>query len=98
MDLIARAGGRRTAESFIPHQGAVALFRAPGVARFLQEPRALVQQLAMNARYDTRQAERILAGSGAACPPFESYVSTLVATVQERFRERLGPERAAAEP
>ncbi len=87
-DHIARAGGRRATRSLLPPQVAAALFRTPGVARFLHEPRALVQQLATNARYDTRQAQRILAGSGIVCPPFESYVSTLVATVQERFRDR----------
>ncbi len=97
-DMIARAGGRRAARSIIPSQVAAALFRTPGVARFVHEPRALVQQLATKARYDTRQAQRILAASGIVCPPFESYVSTLVATVQERFAERqAAADRAASE-
>jgi thioester reductase-like protein len=87
-DTIARAGGRRTARSILPSQVAAALSRTPALARFLQEPRALVQQLATKARYDTRHAERLLAGSGIECPPLESYVGTLVATVQERFKER----------
>jgi len=96
-DAIARAGGRRTTRSILPSQVAAALSRTPAVARFLQEPRALVQQLATQARYDTRHADRILAGSGIACPPLESYVGTLVATVQERFKERQH-ERSPNEP
>jgi thioester reductase-like protein len=98
-DAIARAGGRRTTRSVIPPQVAAALFRTPGVARFVHEPRALVQQLATNARYDVSQARRILAGSGIICPPLESYVATMVTTVEERFRDRhVVPERAAPEP
>jgi thioester reductase-like protein len=87
-DTIARAGGRRTTRSILPSRVATMLSRTPAIARFLQEPRALVQQLATKARYDTRNADRLLAHSGLSCPPLEAYVGTLVATVQERFRDR----------
>lgn len=87
-DSIARAGNRRTSRSLLPAQLAAALSRAPGLARLLQEPGALVQQLSTSARYDTRNADRMLAGTGIVCPPLESYVATLVATVQERLRDR----------
>ena len=87
-DTIAKAGGRRTTRSILPSRIATILSRTPAVARFIHEPRALVQQRATKARYDTRHGDRLLADSGLACPPLESYVATLVATVQERFRER----------
>lgn len=97
-DAIARAGGRRTTRSFVPSKVASTLLRSPAVARFLKEPRALVQQLATKARYDTRHADRLLATSGIVCPPLDGYVGTLVATVQDRFREREGtPDRQEPE-
>lgn len=97
-ERIARAGGRRTASrNLLPAQVAAALSRTPAVARILREPRALLQQLGTNARYDTRNADRVLRKHGLSCPPLDSYVSTLVAAVQERLRERQ-PDRSAAEP
>ncbi len=87
-DTIARAGGRRTKRSILPSRIATMLSRTPAMGRFLQEPRALVQQLATKARYDTRHAKRFLDGSGLTCPPLEDYVATLVATVQDRVRDR----------
>jgi thioester reductase-like protein len=94
-ERIARAGGKRTAaRSLLPAQIASALSRTPALARVLQEPTALLQQLVTKARYDTRNADRILARHGIVCPPLDAYVTTLVAAVQERFRDRsnLDPE------
>lgn len=87
-ELIARAGGRRTARGYIPSNIARALLRTPGLERFMRSPRAFVEQLASAVRYDTRNADQILAGSGVACPPFESYVDQILAVVQERVRAR----------
>ncbi|MSP25205.1 MAG: NAD-dependent epimerase/dehydratase family protein [Myxococcales bacterium] len=89
-DAIARAGGRRTSRSLMPPKLAATIARVPGIGRILREPGALIQQLATNARYDTRQARKLLEPAGIVCPPFDSYVATLVAAVQERFRERDG--------
>ncbi len=86
-DAIARAGGRRATKSFLPPLLAT-LARTPGTRSVLREPRALLQQLATNARYDKRQARRILEPHEIVCPPFDSYVATLLAAVERRMRER----------
>lgn len=87
-DLVARAGGRRSARGYIPANLAKALLRTPGIERFVRSPRAFVEQLASAVRYDTRNADQVLAGTGITCPPFDSYVDQLVAVVQERVRSR----------
>jgi thioester reductase-like protein len=85
-ELVAHAGGRRTAKNHIPSNLAKALLRTPGIERFVRSPRAFVEQLTSNVRYDTRNADQVLRGTGIACPPFESYVADLVSVVQEHVR------------
>lgn len=87
-ELVARAGGKRTPRGFIPTNLTKALLRTPGLERFAKSPRAFVEQLATPVRFDARNTEEILAGSGIICPPFESYVDQLVAYVRERVREK----------
>ena len=87
-DLVAKAGGRRAARGYMPSNLAKALLRMPGIERFVRSPRAFVEQLSSAVRYDTRNADRVLADAGIACPGFESYVESLVAVVQERIRSR----------
>ena len=94
-DLVARAGGRRAAKGHIPSNIAKALLRTPGIERFVRSPRAFVEQLMTPVRYDARNADQALEGTGISCPAFESYVDALVAAVQDRLRERR--ERRAAE-
>ncbi|MCC6552259.1 MAG: SDR family oxidoreductase [Polyangiaceae bacterium] len=94
-DRVAHAGGRRAARGHIPSNLAKALLRAPGIERFVRSPRAFVEQLMTPVRYDTRNTDQALEGTGITCPPFESYVDALVAAVQDRMRERR--ERQAAE-
>jgi nucleoside-diphosphate-sugar epimerase len=87
-ELVARAAGRRSPRGHIPSYIARSLLRAPGLDRFLRSPRAFVELLTTRVRYDSTNADEILAGTGILCPPFESYVDQLVALVQERMRER----------
>jgi thioester reductase-like protein len=96
-ELVALAGGRRAARGYIPSNLAKALLRAPGIERFVRSPRAFVEQLTSAVRYDTRNADRILAAAGITCPPFESYVEPLVAVVQERLRSRREQRQAELE-
>lgn len=96
-ELVARASGRRTARSHIPSNVAKALLRAPGIERLMRSPRAFVEQLMTQVRYDTRNADQILAGTDIACPPFESYVDALVRAVEDRLRERRGRRQSEAE-
>jgi nucleoside-diphosphate-sugar epimerase len=84
-DLIAHAGGKRTAKSHIPSNLAKALLRTPGIERFVRSPRAFVEQLSTPVRYDTRNADLTLHGA-VSCPPFEAYVGDLVGAVQEHLK------------
>jgi nucleoside-diphosphate-sugar epimerase len=85
-ELVARADGRRAARSHIPSNLAKALLRTPGIERLLRSPRAFVEQLTTQVRYDTRNTDQILRGTGVTCPPFESYVVDLVAVVKEHIK------------
>ena len=87
-ELVARAGGKRTARSHIPSNLAKALLRTPGIERFVRSPRAFVEQLTTAVRYDTRNADMLLRGTDVTCPPFETYVADLVATVQAHLKVR----------
>jgi len=85
-EIVARAGGKRTARSHIPSNLAKALLRTPGIERFVRSPRAFVEQLSTAVRYDTRNADVILRGTGITCPPFETYAADLVAAVQQHLK------------
>jgi thioester reductase-like protein len=87
-ELVAKAGGHRTVRSYIPTHLARAVLRTPGVDRLLQKPLELLHQLAQPVAFDTRNADAILAGLGIECPPFRSYVDTLVSAVQEHLRDK----------
>jgi nucleoside-diphosphate-sugar epimerase len=87
-ELVAKLGGRRSARAYVPANLAKALLRVPGIERFLRSPRTLVEQLSLDVHYDTRNADRLLAGTGITCPPFETYAESFVAAAQERLRER----------
>jgi thioester reductase-like protein len=83
---VARATGRRAPRGSVPPSLAKALLRAPGFERLARSPRALVDQLSRPVRFDTRNADRLLAGSGIECPPFGSYVDQLVGHAQAAVR------------
>jgi len=87
-ELVARAGGKRLPTGFIPTNVARALLRAPGLKAVAKSPRAFLEQIATPVRYDTRNTEEALRGTGLSCPPFESYVDQLVAYVRRRVQEQ----------
>jgi len=87
-EVVARASGKRTARSRIPSNLAKALLRTPGVERFVRSPRAFVEQLTTAVRYDTRNTDVALRGTGIACPSFETYVGSLVTAVQDHLKTR----------
>jgi hypothetical protein len=99
-ELVARTSGKRTARSHIPSNLAKALLRTPGFERFSKSPRAFVEQLSTPVRYDTRNADVMLREAAITCPPFESYVGDLVASVQDYLlaqKRRRGPALGEAE-
>ena len=99
-DLVAKAGGKKTARSHIPSNLAKALLRTPGIEHFVRSPRAFVEQLTTPVRYDTRNADPVLRAAGIECPAFETYVEELVAVVQDHVKgqkKRRESSRAEAE-
>lgn len=87
-ELVAASGGKRLPGGFIPTQVTKALLSAPGLGLFAKSPRAFVDMLATPVRYDTRNSDELLKGTSIRCPPFESYVDTLVSYVRRRVQER----------
>ncbi len=87
-ELVAAAGGRRTARSHIPANLTKALLRTPGIDRFAKSPRAFLDALATPVTYSFANTTELLADTDVRCPPFESYVELLVEHVQTRLRER----------
>jgi len=76
------------------------MLRAPGVEGFVRSPKALLDQLLTNVRFDTRNADMVLGPLGIACPPLESYAEKIVATVEERLvgRASQSPETPRSVP
>ncbi|MFO0568564.1 MAG: SDR family oxidoreductase [Polyangiaceae bacterium] len=87
-ELVAASHGKRLPGGFIPTQVTKALLSAPGLGLLAKSPKAFVETLATPVRYDTANADALLQGSGIRCPPFESYVDTLVGYVRRRVQER----------
>lgn len=87
-ELVAAAGGRRTARSHIPANLTKALLRTPGIERFAKSPRAFLDALATPVTYSFANTTELLSDTDVRCPPFESYVESLVEHVQTRLRER----------
>ncbi len=87
-ELVAAAGGRKTARSHIPANLTKALLRTPGIDRFAKSPRAFLDALATPVTYSFANTTELLADTDVRCPPFESYVEALVEHVQTRLRER----------
>lgn len=83
-ELLAQAGGRRTGGT-LPANLTKFLLRTPGVERFVRSPRAFLEQVVTPVDFDASNTASLLAGTGIACPPFESYAEQLVAYVRARI-------------
>lgn len=95
-ELVAEAGGRRLPSSFLPAGLTRALLNAPGVRAVAKSPRAFLELMATPVTWDARGTRELLAGTGLACPPFESYVDALVGYVKQRMQRRR--EERASQP
>jgi hypothetical protein len=87
LELVARSA-RRPSFGSIPASVVGTLLRTPGIDRFVRNPVAFVEHLSSPVRYDTHHTDALLAGTGVECPPFETYVETLVAEVEQHVRAR----------
>lgn len=92
-ELVAKVGGRRSPRGFIPANVTRALLHTPGLDRFVKSPRAFFDQLVTEVQYDTRAVDAVL-GHTVSCPPFASYVDSLVTYVRTRVEEERERRRA----
>jgi hypothetical protein len=97
IELVSKANKQRPSRGRVPSDLAKILLRTPGIDRFVRSPRAFVEGLMVPVRYDTRNTDVALAGTGVACPPFESYVEELVAAVHDHIRKRRERRASAIE-
>jgi thioester reductase-like protein len=83
LDELERATGKRLVKIPLPVNVAkAAIRRVPGVYELMRIPADAIDYFVHPTRYDTRNTQADLAGSGIACPPFSSYVDRLVAFVR----------------
>jgi len=86
-EMLASATGRREPRGFIPANVARAILRAPGLDRIASSPRAFLDQLGTDVRFDARNAQALLSGTGLVVPAIESYVDALVQHVRTRLAD-----------
>lgn len=96
-EVLARAA-RGSSLRQVPASAAAMLLRTPGIERFVRSPKAFLEQVARDARYDARAATSALAGTGLTCPPFEAYAEELVREVQEHVDARRAPRPPSSSP
>jgi thioester reductase-like protein len=83
LEEVSRVTGKRLVKVPLPTGVAKAALRhVPGVHALLRIPADVVDYFVHPTRYDTRNTEADLAGSGISCPPFRSYVERLVSFVR----------------
>ena len=83
LDELERATGKRLLKVPLPVNVAKgAIRRVPGVYELMRIPADAIDYFVHPTRYDTRNTQADLAGSGIACPPFASYVDRLVEFVR----------------
>ena len=83
LDELERATGKRLLKIPLPVNVAKgAIRRVPGVYELMRIPADAIDYFVHPTRYDTRNTQADLAGSGIACPPFASYVDRLVEFVR----------------
>jgi thioester reductase-like protein len=77
---VERVTGRRLVKIPLPTNVAkAAIDHVPGVYQLLRIPSSAIDYFVHRTRYDTRNVQADLAGSGIACPPLRSYLDRLVA-------------------
>jgi thioester reductase-like protein len=81
-ELIARRLGRRLATVPIPHRALAALRSLPVLHRFGRRTAQAFDYVDHLARYDTRNLQSLLEGSGVRCPPITGYLDRLIEFVQ----------------
>lgn len=92
-ELVSQVVGRRGPRGFIPANLTRALLRAPGIERIARSPRAFLEALVREGSYGFANTEALL-GDSLRCPPFESYVETLVRRVEDSVKAKNAPRES----
>ena len=87
-ELVAERAHKKPPRGFIPSALTRMLMRAPGVERLVRAPRAFLDAFDHLAFYNCRHTAALLAGTGIACPPFDTYVDHLIAYLREAHAAR----------
>jgi len=88
LDEMCRATARRGIRVRLPHRPtAWALSTIEPLARWVGIPGSAVEYFVHPTHYDTTETDRLLAGSGVACPPVADYLPTLVRFMQAHRRD-----------
>jgi nucleoside-diphosphate-sugar epimerase len=91
LEEMCRATGRRGLRVRLPHRPtAWALSHIQPLARWVGIPGAAVEYFVHPTHYDTTETDRLLAGSGVACPPVADYLPTLVRFMQAHRDANVG--------
>ena len=82
-ELIARHAERKAPRGIMPARLARAMLKAPGIELLTRVPMRFLESLDRTVLYNSRGALSLLDEAGIRCPPFDSYVETLVRYVKE---------------
>jgi hypothetical protein len=96
--LFAQLTGRPEPRQGLPVPLAEAILRAPGIARVAHGPRDLLEELGRNARYDDRNARKLLEGAGLHCPPLADYAPRIVEFIRSLPPDSTWPDPLRSPP
>ncbi len=82
-ELVAEHSHTASPRGFIPGRLVQSLLRAPGIERLARGPLSFLESFDHQVFYNTRNTSDLLAGTGVACPPFDTYVAELVRYVRD---------------
>lgn len=94
--LIAEHSHTRPPRGFIPGQITRALLHTPGIRRLARGPLSLLDAFDLEASYDSRNTQALLADTGIRCPPFDSYVDNLITYLRSMRQARSARRDIAA--
>lgn len=87
-ERIAKMAGRPSPLGAVPANVATVLLRTPGLERFAQAPRAFLEQLATDIRYDDGEARHLLEGTAIRCAPYGDVVDAMVRWVRDQHASK----------
>ena len=97
-EMVAEHSNTAPPRGFIPGGLVRNLLRTPGIERLARGPLSFLDSFDHQVFYNTRGAQELLAGTGIVCPPFDTYVASLVKYVRDAHAHRKPGARARTHP